>query len=188
MANVWITSDWHRGHKNICNFRKEFSSELEHREFVAKNFKRKVHKRDKTFFLGDMNFTEEALEGFKELPGRKVLILGNHDSDSNKRPSMAQLLEVFDEIHGMYKYKEFWLTHCPMHPDELRGKANIHGHTHNLVIDDNRYLNICLEQTDYEPIDLNEIRKRFLAQGYTRVRDLQKEAEFTGMIIKRGRK
>lgn len=27
-------------------------------------------------------------------------------------------------------------------------------------IDDGRYLNVCMEHTEYTPIDLNEVRKR----------------------------
>lgn len=31
---------------------------------------------------------------------------------------------------------------------------------HFETVDDPRYLNLCLEHTDYIPIDLNEVRKR----------------------------
>lgn len=93
-----------------------------------------------------------------------MLVLGNHDTDAKLRPSIHELAGVFCEIHSMYKHKEFWISHPPIHQDELRGKKNIHGHTHSHVLDDPRYLNVCLEQTDYTPIDLNEVRKRFAQQ------------------------
>lgn len=169
MANVFFTSDHHWGHKNICNFRTQFSTEAEHRALVKENYQRVVTKRDKVFFIGDMCFTEEALEEFSELVGNKVLIMGNHDSTENKtRPSIVQLSKVFTGgIHSLYKYKDTWLSHAPIHPDELRGKKNMHGHTHFSIIHDPRYLNVCLEQTDYSPIDLNEVRDRFKFQFET---------------------
>jgi hypothetical protein len=51
----------------------------------------------------------------------------------------------FTQIHGVLKYKEFWMTHIPMHENELFGKCNLHGHVHNNTIDDKRYVNLCPE-------------------------------------------
>ena len=31
-------------------------------------------------------------------------------------------------MYSLYRWHEFWLSHCPIHPGELRGKLNIHGH------------------------------------------------------------
>ena len=85
------------------------------------------------------------------MPGRKHLILGNHDLDRPHR-GMLQLMRVFgDRIYSLHKYKGFWLSHAPIHPSELRGKRNIHGHVHSNTLDDNRYYNACLENTDYKP-------------------------------------
>jgi calcineurin-like phosphoesterase family protein len=167
MANLYFTSDWHIGHKNILKFQPDFET-VEHRtKIILDNYNRVVTKRDKIIFGGDIAFDSASLEIIAGLLGRKVLILGNHDTDNKTRPSISDMLEVFVEIHSMYKHKEFWITHAPIHTDELRGKKNIHGHTHGHVLDDPRYLNICLEQTDYTPIDLNEVRYRFLKQEIT---------------------
>ena len=71
----------------------------------------------------------------------------------------------FDEVYGFHKYKEFWLSHCPIHPQELRGKYNIHGHVHHNNIPDKNYFNVCIEALNGLPIKLDEIRaiikKRF---------------------------
>lgn len=158
MANVWFTSDLHLGHKNIANFRPLFESEQHHREVIKENYHKVVTKRDKVFFLGDVAFTQETLEDVGTwVAEKKVLIVGNHCTDSI---SMKEIVKHFDEVYGFKKYKEFWLSHAPIHPQELRGKYNLHGHMHFETIDDPRYLNLCLEQTDYTPIDLNEVRKR----------------------------
>lgn len=158
MANVWFTSDLHLGHKNIANFRTQFESELHHREVIKESYHKVVTKRDKVFFLGDVAFTQETLEDVGSwVAEKKVLIVGNHCTD---QISMKEVVKHFDEVYSLKKYKEFWLSHAPIHPQELRGKYNLHGHMHFETVDDPRYLNLCLEHTDYTPIDLNEVRKR----------------------------
>lgn len=158
MANVWFTSDLHLGHKNIYKFRSQFESEEHHREVIKENYHKVVTKRDKVFFLGDVAFTQKCLEDVRTwVAEKKVLIAGNHCTDSIP---MSDIVKHFDEVYSLKKYKEFWLSHAPLHPQELRGKFNLHGHMHFDKIDDNRYLNVCLEHTDYFPIDLNEVRKR----------------------------
>ena len=162
MSNVWFTSDLHLGHKNIHKFRTQFESEEHHREVIKENYHKVVTKRDKVFFLGDVAFTQECLEDVGTWVGeRKVLIVGNHCVDNIP---MSEIVKHFDEVYSLLKYKEYWLSHAPIHPNELRGKYNLHGHVHYASLDDPRYLNCCLENTDYAPIDLNEVRSRLGVQ------------------------
>ena len=88
---------------------------------------------------------------------KKILICGNQDLDHH---TMKDLVEAYDEVYALKKYKEFWLSHAPIHPDELRGKVNIHGHTHYHNIADDRYVNVSMEQINYTPIELHEIRAK----------------------------
>ena len=66
---------------------------------------------------------------------------------------------MFDDVQGFVKYKDYWLSHCPIHPNELRGKYNLHGHVHNKTVEDVRYFNCSLENIDYTPISLDQIRE-----------------------------
>lgn len=142
MSNIYFTSDWHVQHKNIHKLRKEVESE-QHNEYLIKRSCRALTKRDTLFLLGDICFTEDALQLIDDLPKcRKILVKGNHDLEGTRR-----LLDVFDEVEGFVRYKKFWLSHCPVHPDELRGRSNIHGHTHYVTLEDNRYLNVCPERS-----------------------------------------
>jgi len=162
MSNVWFTSDLHLGHKNIHKFRTQFESEEHHREVIKENYHKVVTKRDKVFFLGDVAFTQECLEDVGTWVGEcKVLIVGNHCVDNIP---MSEIVKHFDEVYSLLKYKEYWLSHAPIHPNELRGKYNLHGHVHYASLDDPRYLNCCLENTDYVPIDLSEVRRRLGVQ------------------------
>lgn len=156
MANVWFIGDIHGGHRNVHKFRTSFESEEQHFQYVKGNFHKVVGKRDKVFFMGDTAFTEERLIDISSwVCDSKVLICGNHDTDNI---SMRTLVSYFDEVHSLLRYKKFWLSHCPIHPDELRGKINIHGHVHHANINDKRYFNTSLENTGYFPVDLNFIK------------------------------
>lgn len=86
----------------------------------------------------------------------KVWVTGNC---LEKECTILDYVQVFDDVQGFMKYKEFWLSHAPIHPNELRGKVNIHGHVHSATIDDDRYFNTSLENIGYKPISLQEIRK-----------------------------
>lgn len=163
MSAVYFLSDLHLGHKNICKFRTGFTSVEEHTALIKENYHKRVTKRDTVYFLGDVAFDEESLVDVKTWVGaKKILIAGNHDLDHH---TMKQLVEVYDEVYSLRKYKEFWLSHAPIHPDELRGKINIHGHTHYHNIDDARYVNVSMEQINYTPIELHEIRRKIYDQS-----------------------
>ena len=134
MGQVYFASDLHLGHRNIAKFRckekgffRDFQDEIEHRSWLKEEWNKKVNKRDKVFCLGDICFSEEALEDFKTWTGTKVLIAGNHCCDNI---SMKDIVNsgVYSEVYSLLKYKEFWLSHAPIHENELRGKYNIHGH------------------------------------------------------------
>ena len=164
MANTFFLSDLHLDHKNICNFRKQFSSVEEHNALIKENYHKVIRKDDTVWFLGDVAFSKEALEDLKTWPGIKHIVLGNHDPSSEPKrtgASLEDMLEVFTTIHGIIKKYGFWISHCPIHPDELRGANSLHGHTHSYLINDARYMNLCMEHIDYTPISLEQIRNNF---------------------------
>ena len=150
MANVWFTSDLHFGHKNIQKFRLEVTSEKDNRKRIIADWDKLVTKRDDVYVLGDAAFTMETVELFSMLAGRKFLVRGNHDELDTQ-----VYLKHFNAVYGLKKYKEFWLSHAPIHPAELRGKINLHGHVHYASIKktdnsmipelDTRYFNLSLE-------------------------------------------
>lgn len=143
MANVLFCSDLHFGHKNIANFRageKDVTDEESHRWRICEEWRKKVTKRDVVYILGDACFTMETIFEFENLPGRKILVRGNHDLLDTQ-----VYLKHFDGVYGLLKYKEFWLSHAPIHPLELRGKINLHGHVHYGTLPDKRYFNCCPE-------------------------------------------
>ncbi len=140
MSNVWFTSDLHFGHKNIQKFRLEVQSEEDNRYKIIDDWLNCVTKRDIVYILGDAAFTMDTVSDFGKLPGLKMLVRGNHDNLDTQ-----VYLKYFKSVEGLLKYKEFWLSHAPIHPEELRGKLNLHGHVHYKSIQDLRYINVSVE-------------------------------------------
>jgi len=161
MSRVWLTSDWHLGHYGCTKWRTDFPSYMSMVDRLLTDYLSKVKKRDLVWFLGDTAFTPEALEVIAELPGDKRLVLGNHCTE--RKNKATDFVKVFTQVHGMVKYKDAWLTHCPIHPEELRGKFNFHGHVHEHTLKDSRYFNVCGENTNYELVDyqqcINKLRE-----------------------------
>ena len=164
---VYFIADPHWGHDNVIRFRKDFTCPIGHDEFIRDNILSVMGKRDDLWILGDFLFSGRGLDMLRDISENVRMIkvvLGNHDTEGEgRRRLLATAIErgYIKQVHGLVKYKEFWLSHAPMHPDELRGKKNIHGHMHDAVIDDPRYQSVCCEQIDYTPIKLEELRKRF---------------------------
>lgn len=147
MSRVYLCSDLHLGHKNIHKFRcvekgfeLNFANEKEHREWILYHLNHKTNKRDVVYMLGDIAFNEEALLDLKKIPCRKILVKGNHCVDSPLEN------EVFEKVLGLTRYRGVWLSHAPIHPVELRGKPNFHGHVHYCTLKDSRYQNCCIEE------------------------------------------
>lgn len=171
MSRVFFIGDLHFGHKNITQLRPEFKSIHDHDEFIISTWNDKVKKNDLVFVLGDVAFTKEGLEKVKELQGRKILLLGNHDEEDIHR-----YLVFFETVKGLYPYKDetgrYWLSHAPIHVQELRGRTNIHGHSHTKYVTkatsdnedwevDDRYYNASCEIVNYEPKTTKELNSHY---------------------------
>lgn len=153
MSLVYHISDLHMGHKNILNFAgadREGTCVNTHDKWIIRQWNSVVRKRDTVFVHGDVAMTKAGLFACRQLNGNKKLLMGNHDNYS-----IDEYLYTggFSEIlPGLERYKGTWLSHCPIHPDELRGKINIHGHVHQNSIMlgrklDSRYRNVCVEMS-----------------------------------------
>tara|TARA_S200002703_G_C3794096_1_gene245163 strand:+ start:863 stop:1354 length:492 start_codon:yes stop_codon:yes gene_type:complete len=162
MSKVYFISDLHLGHKNILNFSTERSGNtvLEHDHILVQKWNTVVNKRDVVYVLGDVCFDIQSMPRLGEMYGGKVLILGNHD-----KFDLGVYRKYFSKIYGFRTYKGYWISHAPIHPTELRGRKNIHGHVHNNVIrncynePDSRYIPVCVEQTNGYPLSFDKIKE-----------------------------
>jgi len=171
MANIFFASDHHFQHKNILTFKRNDGTPL--REFVDIDHMNEhivnchnsvVRPGDKTYFLGDVVMSKKspALSILARMNGEKILIKGNHDQCSPEA-----YLAYFKDIRGSHQFDGMILTHIPIHPESLaRWGLNVHGHLHANVVNlplaqipDRRYFNVSMEQINYTPISLEEVKK-----------------------------
>jgi len=109
--------------------------------------------------LGDFCFkwSKERLQNvILNLPGHKILILGNHD----RHHSVEWWREVgFDEVYPYpIIYKRWYiLSHEDVFLNEKMPYINIHGHRHNVKLASPCYINVSVECTGYRPVLLSSL-------------------------------
>ncbi len=174
MSKTWFCSDHHFGHSNILNFKdklgkplRSFGSIDEHDSIIIDNHNKLVKPEDRVYFMGDLAIGKKDIHKVSRMNGRKVLIKGNHDIFK-----LQDYIDYFDDIRSIKVYPKngITITHIPVHTSQLehRFKLNVHGHTHsNLItqegsqVPDKRYLNVCLEHTNFCPVDFDYILSEF---------------------------
>lgn len=163
IRDIWVSSDWHLSHANILKFRdkngnpiRSFSSAEEMDETLIERHNARVKDGDYFYNLGDVSFHNPSLPKLMaRFKGKKRLILGNHD-----RVKEQQLYLYFQKITTERVFRDFNLhfTHIPVHPDSIKMNCHlVHGHIHEKKINDPRYINVCVEHTDYRPLHIEEI-------------------------------
>lgn len=157
--NNYLISDTHFGHNGISHkFRPEFSSDEEHNETIHENILSCSGKRNTLWILGDVCFSQDHFRKLwvYSLSFAKVhIVLGNHDH--KRLPEYCAQYDI--AVHGIIKKWGFWLSHCPVHPQELYRGYSVHGHVHRNTVPDDRYFNVSCEALDYKPITLGVIRE-----------------------------
>lgn len=174
-TQVFLTSDTHFNHSKMYElpFRRAngeplrpWNSSEEADEELVRRWNAVVTPSSKVYHLGDVTMGRRGLETLSRLNGTKILISGNHQASNIK-----DYLPHFKDIRSYSRLDSFLLSHVPVHPDSLgKSKGNIHGHLHYQVVrlpggrPDPRYLNVCVEHTDYTPIAFEDVQRRFAAQ------------------------
>lgn len=150
----FYTSDLHFSHERIIEFGRPFENIQKHNEFIIRAWNSRVGIFDKVLLLGDVAFNS-GLAHVSRLNGEITLILGNHD---NKRIGVYN--NLFEDVKAYHELKglKVLFSHIPVHESQLdRWNYNVHGHTHFEKIKDERYINICLEHTNYAPLSHEEL-------------------------------
>lgn len=176
MKTVFLISDLHIGHANICTFKRDdgitplrpWTDVAEMDEAIVERWNDRVRPTDKVYCLGDVAINRRALATVGRLNGDRVLIKGNHDIFK-----IGDYSPYFRDIRAYHVMNGMILSHIPVHESALyRFGTNIHGHLHDRRVlssgtdkIDPRYFCVCVEQIDYTPISLEEVQDRIRAQG-----------------------
>lgn len=150
-GSVWMISDTHFDDIDRDVMGYTISSQEQ-----ADILKKYIHKNDTLVHLGDVG----ELSYLENLPGYKVLILGNHDWTATKYRC------VFDEVYEgpLIIGKKLIISHEPV---DVSWAANIHGHVHYQPYENDcttGRINLAANVCNYTPVSLGElIRNGLLA-------------------------
>lgn len=178
--NIFFAADYHFGHESpYSKFKRADGSPLrpfdnadEGDEAMIERHNKIVQPGDRVYVVGDVAMSKKHLHKLARMNGKKVLVKGNHDI-----AELKDYVPYFDDIRGSHQFDGVLITHIPVHPDSLaRWGFNIHGHLHaNRVMYDERFFNgdfittrksvddryfcVSVEQINYTPISLEEVKK-----------------------------
>ncbi|MCY4510217.1 MAG: metallophosphoesterase [Acidobacteria bacterium] len=159
---TWVFSDPHFEHEgSIHAFGRPFWNSAQGDAHLLKEWTLNIRKQDTVLCLGDVTMgcpSHVLIDLLRRAPGRKILVVGNHDN-----AFLAELESGFDEVAccahlpGGYDEPELLCTHIPLDrvPD---GYVNVHGHVHRKSTVDKARINVCVEQIEYTPVPMPDIR------------------------------
>ena len=181
-GKVWVTSDIHYSHKNICrgvtnwrtqdgqipiNSTRDFQSIDQMNDALVNNINFKVGQNDTLIILGDIAFG--GFESIGKFLDRLVcknihLVLGNHDHHiRNNRENIQELfISVSDYLQVRINDQDFVLSHYPFSSWNGLNKGVIHLHGHVHLSNQNKWgngkrLDVGVDGNGYFPYKITEI-------------------------------
>ncbi|MBO9403043.1 metallophosphoesterase [Shimia sp. R9_3] len=160
----WYSGDWHLGLLRVIeNCNRPFASTAEMDQALIDACSC-IDANDDFWFLGDFSFGKNRDAStlrawFDAIPGRKHLIVGNHDNDVVRTLPWAtqhELVQIEDD------QQEVALCHYPMlsFPGSGRGAIQLFGHVHDLWAGSRNSINVGVDQWGFRPVTLPEILER----------------------------
>ena len=167
-ARTWIWSDLHLHHKNIIRYcKRPFETVEAMNDALLAAWRETVGQADTIICGGDIALAgalrPERLTHLRAMPGRKLLVRGNHDFGRNGRPAETGSDATWMTL-VITGQPTLLVTHMAM--DEVPEEAvNLHGHVHNNEpLRHGPYVNMCVEHTEYRPLALEAVRRLALAR------------------------
>ena len=164
----WYTADTHFGHDNIIRYcDRPFNTSRDMDSKIISNFRQRISEDDDLWIVGDFAFGKKSRdkiyleEIFEALPGRKHLVVGNHDGPKTLElpwESVEQLVEVKD---GPGKARHT-LCHYPMVAwnRSNRGALQFFGHVHKNWRGARKSVNVGVDVWDFSPVNFEDIVER----------------------------
>lgn len=171
----WFTADTHFGHKNVipyCN--RPFASVEEMDAELIRRWNFLVKPDDVVFHLGDFAFCGAIRAGIilSELNGLKVLIRGNHDRGyTDTKWKRLGFYEVKQSDFKTISGAPVRMSHFPFAGQEAdtrdfskyqlkdNGGWLLHGHVHEAWKQQDKMINVGVDQWAYAPVSEEEISR-----------------------------
>lgn len=178
---TWVTSDIHLWHANImtyCAATRKFEDVTEMNIAIMDDIHAKFKKGDTLYILGDVCFggkerVKTALTTLANLPGRVIVVLGNHDRFRK---------DIYREVataHPNFEYTEYMekhfvvddkkihtvMMHYPIHSwhNMHHGSVHLHGHTHGSIPEVGRRVDVGWDRWG-QVMDMDEVIKYALSK------------------------
>lgn len=181
-GKVWVTSDIHYSHKNICrgvtnwrtqdgqipiNSTRNFQTIEEMNDTLVNNINSKVAQDDTLIMLGDIVFGgfENVGKFLDRLVCKNIhLVLGNHDHHirNNRENIQERFGSVSDYLQVKIYGQNFVMCHYPFSSWNGLNKGVIHlyGHIHSGYknkFGNGKKMDVGVDGNDYYPYSLSEI-------------------------------
>jgi calcineurin-like phosphoesterase family protein len=154
----WLITDTHWYHEamvDLCGRPADFSERL-----IAQ-LRHHLTPQDRLFHLGDVIFYQypRLKEILADIPGTKILLMGNHD----RRSPGWYARNGFAFVADMIVVGDVLLSHKPVEICPSGVRLNVHGHWHNNIhhprpdwYEESRYRLLSVEATNYKPVKFME--------------------------------
>lgn len=140
-TNIWFTSDLHLNHKNIIYFcNRPFETVEDMNRTIISNWNSVVQDNDIVFLLGDICYggVNIWVKFMKQLRGRKILVMGNHDKSIPDRDfeEISPMLNILVNDPDVKNGQRITLCHYPMISwyQSHKNAWQLFGHMHNRTV------------------------------------------------------
>ena len=162
---IYVTSDLHLGHENVIKFdNRPFQDVEEMDRTLIALWNETVSRKDTVYILGDFSWYggKKTNEILKQLNGKKILIVGNHDNrflddEEFNRKLFAGIYDYFELKENHVRYVMFHYPIADFH-GKLKGAIHLYGHIHNtnqsLEESLEHSYNVGVVRNNYKPVRL----------------------------------
>lgn len=172
MGKTYFTSDLHIGHNRGFMYEpRGFDSIYDHDQMLIAKWNSIVNDDDIVYILGDimLNDNEYGRKIFNQLKGIKVIVRGNHDTDTrwdDIYPTMRGVIRLTNAEYFTYGKYHFYLSHYPTMTSNLEKESlkkcliNLYGHTHqksNFYNDIPFMYHVGMDSHNNAPVDIETI-------------------------------
>jgi len=173
MPDIWFTSDFHLGHKNIIRYcNRPFQTVAQMDDAVLDGLNKRVKVGDILYFLGDFCIgpSATALHFRQRIRCKKIFAVpGNHDKQTRKLAQEFSWLGDLAEISTCGQ--RIVLCHYAMRVwnQSSRGAWHLYGHSHGKLpeITSSPSMDVGVDTHNFEPWHFEEIRARMEPRSRT---------------------
>jgi calcineurin-like phosphoesterase family protein len=161
---VLITADTHFFHAGIaqhCPDTRPFRNASEMNDAIVAAWRATVHRDDDVWVVGDFSYRHPDAKAlrrmFDALPGRKHLVIGNHDGeDTLALPWEQAVTRALTVIEG----SRVVLDHYAMRtwPGMRKGTLQLFGHSHGRMPGNSRSCDVGVDVFGFAPVRLNVVK------------------------------